>query len=292
MSPNITERKNYVENDSKSSRSDFINYVIAAILFLAIGVLLAVMLDKNNVSESEMRTLLQEMTVNEAQVRAIVSDVMSDSITAAMANAGAPTVPTPAPTPVPLTQDEMVTLADDDPYWGSEDAPVIIVEFSDFFCPYCGRHAQQTIPQIQDKYGDYVRYVYRDYPGVGGERAFVVANASECAHDQDQYWEYHTLLFDNQSALSPLAGDSLRELLIGYAQQLELDTETFTTCLDEDTHRDEITADRAAAMANGVSGTPTFFINGTRLVGAQPFESFARIIDQELAKLGIEVEGS
>jgi protein-disulfide isomerase len=181
-------------------------------------------------------------------------------------------------------------LTDDDPYWGPEDAPVTIVEFSDYLCPYCGRHNAQTIPLLQENYGDRVRYVYRDFPGVGGDRAYDTAMAAQCAGDQGYYWEYHALLFGDQTALSAGDKDALRTLLISYAESLDLDVDQFTGCFDDQDYLTDVNLDRAAGQRNGVSGTPTFFINGQILVGAQAYSTFASIIDEELALADAESE--
>ncbi|MCX9078783.1 MAG: thioredoxin domain-containing protein, partial [Candidatus Methanoperedens sp.] len=169
--------------------------------------------------------------------------------------------------------------ADDDPFWGPEDAQVTIVQFSDFSCPHCYDFAIQTMPHLKVAYSDRVRFVFRDAPILGPASGWA-ALAAECADDQGKFWEYHDLLFANQ-------GDLTRQNLTVYAQQVGLDTTTFDTCVDNQTHLEELQNDLSAAQAAGVSGTPTFFINGRRVVGAQPYEVFAQIIDEELEKVGL-----
>jgi len=271
---------------------DYINYVIVAALFLIVGILLALMLGQSNkaeIDETELRTMVEEIVaempvsqnqtgtesartaeIDEEQLRTMVEEIVAE-----MGGVQTP--------------EETDYLADDDPYWGSVDAPVTIVEFSDFFCGYCGRHVQQTMPLLRQNYGDYIRYVYRDFPGVGGQKAIKAAMAAQCVNDQGRFWDYHALLFNNQAALQATADDNaLRDLLIGYAEDLGLDTATFTTCYDNQTYLRDVNADAQEARQNGAGGTPTFFINGMILVGAQPYENFADIIDSELNRLGIQ----
>jgi protein-disulfide isomerase len=167
---------------------------------------------------------------------------------------------------------------DDDPARGPEDAAVTIIEFSDFQCPYCGRFFQQTLPQLMQQYGDRIRFVYRDFPlDQIHPNARNAAIAAECADDQGRFWEYHDLLFSNQQALG--VPDLKR-----YAEQLGLDADAFAECLDSQKYNEEVSADLRDGIQAGVSGTPTFFINGRRVVGAQPLQTFQTIIDQALAE--------
>jgi len=169
---------------------------------------------------------------------------------------------------------------DDDPGQGPEDAAVTIVEFSDFQCPYCARFQQETLPQILSNYGDSVRFVYRDFPLTSiHANALKAAEASECADDQGKYWEYHDLLFQNQAALD-------EESLKGYAASLELDTATFDDCLASGKYTQEVAKDLQAGTDAGVQGTPSFFINGAPLRGAQPYAAFQAAIEAALAKAG------
>jgi len=168
--------------------------------------------------------------------------------------------------------------ADDDPAIGPPDAPVLIVEFSDFQCSYCARFATETLGQILDAYGDQVRLVFRDFPLTSMHtHAQKAAEASQCAYEQGEYWEYHDLLFQNQQALDV---DSLK----GYAQQLGLDTDAFNECLDSGQYSSEVQNDLTQGQSYGVTGTPTFFINGHLLRGAKPFSDFQAMIEEELSQ--------
>jgi protein-disulfide isomerase len=175
------------------------------------------------------------------------------------------------PEPTPSIYDVSV---DDDPSIGPENAPIVMVEFSDFRCPYCARFNAQTLEPLLAQYEGQIKFVYRDFPVVGGDRA---ALAAECADDQGVFWEYHDLLFENQASLN--TDDSLIQL----ASQLNIDMDTFSTCLSTDEHSDEIENDFSQGLSYGVGGTPAFFINGRPIVGAQPIAAFQQVIDDELA---------
>ena len=161
------------------------------------------------------------------------------------------------------------------PSRGPASAPVTIVEFSDFQCPYCAR-VGPTLDQLLERYPDQIRIVFRHLPLAFHEQARLAAQASFCAEGAGLFWEYHDQLFANQRALQ-------RSQLIDYASLLELDTEAFETCMDSPEAQARVDADLAAAEALGATGTPAFFINGIGLSGAQPLEAFEAIISEELA---------
>jgi protein-disulfide isomerase len=166
---------------------------------------------------------------------------------------------------------------DNDPFIGPADAPITIVEFGDFKCGFCARFHRETLQPILNDYEGQVRIVFRDYP-ILGTASLEAAYAAECANSQSAFWPYHDLLYENQQALG-------RDTFIALAEQLELDVEAFTACLDDQTYRDEVFADYADGQRLGVTGTPTFYINGRPIIGAQPYTVFASAIDQELASL-------
>lgn len=166
---------------------------------------------------------------------------------------------------------------DDDYVLGSDSAQITIIEFSDYECPYCRKWHTEVFPQIREKYGDKVRFVYRDFPlysiHPNAEPAAIAAN---CAGEQDKYWEFNELLFNGNKDLSPATYEA-------YAKDLGLNVDTFTSCQSEPGMKEEVTADYDFAANLGVRSTPTFFINGLAVVGAQPFEVFEQVIDMELA---------
>ena len=169
-----------------------------------------------------------------------------------------------------------------DPATGPEDAPITLVEFSDFECPYCQRHFLEVYPRLQSEYGDQIRFVFKDYPLTSiHPNAVPAAEAALCAHEQGAFWPYHDLLFGGTEGFSRASYES-------YAASLGLDADAFTLCLDDGRYNEQVMADLNFGIETGVSSTPTFFINGIGLVGAQPFEVFAQIIDYELERLAAE----
>jgi len=164
------------------------------------------------------------------------------------------------------------------PSRGPEGAPITIVEFSDFQCPFCQR-VLPTLEQIMEKYPDQVRVVYRNLPLRSHSRARPAAEAALCANDQGQFWPYHDLLFENSRQLSD-------EDLLRYAGEVGLDSDKFQACYDEKRFAQQVSDDVAAARAVGANGTPAFFVNGVLLSGAKPPADFFRVIDAELQRLG------
>jgi len=160
------------------------------------------------------------------------------------------------------------------PEIGGKEAPVTIVEFSDFQCPYCGR-AEPTLKQVREKYGDKVRLIYMDFPLGIHDHAIDAASAGRCAGEQDKFWQFHDAMFADQSKLKP---DDLK----ADAKKLGLDTAKFNDCLDKGKYKSAIEGDMAQGRELGVDGTPAFFINGRPMTGAQPLEKFETTIDEEL----------
>lgn len=170
-----------------------------------------------------------------------------------------------------------IPIEADDPILGPMDAPITIVEFADFQCPYCVRYFEQTYPQIVAQYGDQVRFVFKNFPlNSIHPDADPAAQAAECAREQGMFWEFHDLLFGGTQGLGQAAYEA-------YAQELGLDVAALNACLEEGRYAEAVNQDLALGQQLGVSSTPTFFINGIALVGAYPFDTFASIIDYELA---------
>ena len=163
------------------------------------------------------------------------------------------------------------------PSIGPADAPITIIEFSDYQCPYCQKWEEAVFQRLLDDYPTQVRIVYRDFPlnSIHPEAA-PAANAANCAGEQDSYWQYHDKLFSYELNLG-------KDAFLQYARELNLDMTSFTACLESDRYAAEVTADLEYAVGLGVQSTPTFFINGLYMVGAQPYETFKKLIDQELA---------
>jgi protein-disulfide isomerase len=164
-----------------------------------------------------------------------------------------------------------------DPVVGNSAAKVTIVEFSDFQCPFCLR-AAPTLKQLRQTYGDKVRIVWKDFPLTQiHPQAFKAAEAGHCAAEQGKFWEYHDKLFASQQALQP-------EFLKQYAKDMSLDTARFDACLDSSKFAERVRDSVASGAQLGVSSTPTLYVNGRRLEGAQPYEVVAAMVDEELSK--------
>lgn len=192
------------------------------------------------------------------------------------------TAPTPSAPQAPTepTKPSVEVSTDDDPAKGKNNAPVTIVEFSDYQCSFCARFVTQTLPQLEKNYIDTgkVKFVYRDFPLNFHQYAQKAAEAAECADEQEKYWEYHDLLFEKQSEWSNAGLGKFKD----YANQLGLDTQVFDQCLDSGEMTEEIQKDFQDGQSYGVSGTPAFFINGELLSGAQPYEKFQEAIESAL----------
>lgn len=163
---------------------------------------------------------------------------------------------------------------DDDASKGPATAPITLIEFSDFQCPFCKR-ARATVQQILDTYKDKVHYVFRDFPLSFHKNAQKDAESAECAGEQGKYWEYNTLLWEKQGSQEV---DQLKQ----YAKDMGLNANKFNECLDSGKFAKEIEKDESDGAAVGVTGTPAYFINGIFISGAQPFEKFQAVIDSEL----------
>lgn len=162
------------------------------------------------------------------------------------------------------------------PSIGPEDAPITIVEFSDYQCPYCRRWHQEVYQPLLAAYPGQIKLVYRHLPLTSiHPDAFSAAEASMCAAEQNAYWQYHDKLFSSSTLGS--------SVYTSYAQDLGLDMTAFDSCLSEHKYQEEVQADLDFAINLGVRSTPTFFINGLAIVGAQPLDIFKQVIDKELA---------
>jgi protein-disulfide isomerase len=159
---------------------------------------------------------------------------------------------------------------------GPEGAPVVIVEFSDFGCPYC-KTVVPTLKQLAAQYPDKIRWVFRDFPIANLHPAAPKAHeAARCAGAQGKFWEYHDLLFERSPKQSPAE-------LEQYAKDLQLDTAQFEQCLQTEAQQAAVDADIQDGQRLGITGTPMFFINGRALIGAQPLAAFQKVVESELA---------
>jgi protein-disulfide isomerase len=236
------------------------NYAVVAIVFFAIGALLGSFVFPSGGTGAALPE----------DFEAIVRQAVADGI----AESGVAVAEAEQERAVQGQRYDVVANAGEDPSWGNPDALVTIVEFSDFTCGFCGRFASETMPALQEEFGDQIRFVYMDFPFLS-QMSVPAALAGECADDQGQFWEFHDQLFANQRSLSV-------DALFTIAEDIELDMDAFQTCYDDSAHMEEIAADYEYGAQFGVSGTPAFFINGTFVSGAQPIEVFRSAIQQEL----------
>jgi protein-disulfide isomerase len=177
--------------------------------------------------------------------------------------------------PPPIVRVEV--SIDGAPVRGAANAPVTLVEFTDFHCPFC-KQVLPTLTQLLARYPGKVRLVFRDFPIDSlHPQARRAAEAARCAQDQGKFWEYHDLLFANAPNATP-------EELKRYAEQVGLDLAKFEPCVSGGVHRAGVQRDFDEGVRLGITGTPTFFINGRPFSGARPLEEFARLIEEELAR--------
>ena len=238
-----------------------LNYIVIALACFVLGLVLG----SAALSPRDDDTAVK---LDETQLRSVILSVLQERDLASAVDEGP----------------DRFALVDDDPYLGEEDAPVVIVEFSDFFCTYCKRHFDQTFTPLLENYGKYIRYVYRDFARLTAESTPAAA-AAQCAFEQGKFWEFRAEFFENQGSLG-------RDFYLETAQKYELDYEEYTACLDGNRFLDEVEFDGLDGQIAGVRGTPGFFINGQILSGAQPYNIFERMIQRELEKAGIDYRSS
>ncbi|MHB8626428.1 MAG: DsbA family protein [Aggregatilineales bacterium] len=209
----------------------------------------------------------------------IVQAAVSTSIALLKANnlgGGPGVVPAPSPRPTEDTTRYEVDVTGS-PSIGPDSARVTIVEFGDFQCPFCEQFFFQTEKSLLQQYAGKIRFVWRNWPLINiHPDAMNAANAAECAYEQNKFWEYHDVLYENQQQLG-------KDALVSYAKQLNLNMTAFQSCFDTDKYLQRIETDIHAAETLGLQGTPTFFINGRKVLGAIPLAAIGAFIDAELA---------
>lgn len=209
------------------------------------------------------------------QVRAPIQSMLTQERMEAARTAYLETLKATTPVRVMIEPPRVAVNAGKSPVKGPASAPIEIIEFADFECPYCIA-ASPTVKRVLDTYGDRVRLVYRNYPLRNHPRAKPAAEAAQCANEQGQFWAYHDHLFGTSGKLSDA---DLKQTAV----TLGLDASQFNKCFDDHKYQSIVETDAKAGTEAGVTGTPAFFINGRPLSGAQPFEAFNRIIDEEIA---------
>jgi protein-disulfide isomerase len=172
-----------------------------------------------------------------------------------------------------------VTFDESNPSRGPADAPVVLIEYTDYQCPYCTR-IQPTLNQLVERYQGKLLHVFKNLPLPMHAEAPLAASAALCAQDQGKFWELHDWLFANQRTLS-------RDSIVEAAGNLGMETDVFASCIDDGTYAERVRAETAEAQSFGITGTPGFLINGRVITGARPIEMFEAVIDDELERRGI-----
>ena len=266
MSSEETE-SNEISNQKVSIKKSMFNGLVVALIGITIiatffaGVYVS-NFDSNQVSEEELQEAISKLELKLLQNQ----------------------LPTGQPTPI------VKISADDDPVIGDPNAPISIIEFSDFQCPFCARFHIQTLPSILEEYVDQgkVKLIFRDFPIQNiHPNALPASVAAECANEQGKFKVMHDKLFDNQKEWSGLETADAMLLFSQYGLEMGLEQEVFDSCLTNGKYIEEIRNDLNDGRNYGVSGTPGFFIGNDQvgyveLKGAQPFESFKKVIDAQL----------
>ena len=200
----------------------------------------------------------------------------------------------------PSVAEVMAFLVDGQPYHGPEDAPVVIIDFSDYVCPFCGKFVLETLPKILETYPDEVKFVHRNLPLIDADASYRTALAARCAGDQGKFWDMHDVMFaffdgfdfDSIDHSAPRDSEKFQaflsnwsdDRLIEYAQTAGLDTEAFTTCMTGENYRNDVLFDYQIGRELGIQSLPFFIINGKALNGARSFDVFQQVIDLALAE--------
>ena len=258
--------EDYKKNDKVIKRSTFNSLIIITIIVTAIAAFFAGSLVSNLNSEQVSQKELDD-AIAELELKILEKQL-----------------PTKQPS-IPLE-----ISADNDPIIGNPDAPITIIEFSDFQCPFCARFHIQTLPTIMEEYIEKgsVKLVFRDFPIQSIHPNAVPASvAAECANEQGKFKQMHDMLFEKQKEWSDLETVYAIELFNQYSEQINLEQEQFSSCLSTAKYVKEIQNDLDDGRTYGVTGTPGFFIGNQQigfveLKGAQPFESFKNVIDRQL----------
>jgi len=203
---------------------------------------------------------------------------------------GQPAPPAALPPPAPPASAQKVGFRPDDPQKGPRGAPVTVVVFSDFQCPFCTR-VEPSLAQLQKAYPNDVRVIWKNYPLAMHPQAMPAALAAEAAREQGKFWEMHDLLFQNQAQLAPAQYDA-------WAKQLGLDVKKFQAASASPATRARVEEDARMGARLAAQGTPTLYVNCRQVVGAQPYETFQKLVDEELGRVaemkqaGVKVDAS
>jgi len=269
-STDITEKISTDKTDNITIKKSTYNNMIK-VLVLAIGI-------ATFMGGYSIGTMDSSDSLSTEEIKEIISEINKNAVPTPVQQLGAPIIPS--------TLD--ITFAGN-PMMGDPDAPLTIIEFSDFQCPFCSRFHEQTLPAIMENYIDTgkVNFVYRDLPLSFHPNANPASIAAECANEQGKFWEYHDVLFDKQSQWQSLGTEDFTTNAKQFASDIGLESASFESCLSSSETASKVSKDSRDAASYGATGTPTFFIgnekNGfVKIVGAQPFAAFEAEINSQL----------
>ncbi|MFN3706026.1 MAG: DsbA family protein [Thermoflexales bacterium] len=262
-----------LEDTQKSDRRALGWFALGAVL----GVIITLAVSAINASPTAGRDVSQQPSIDYQQVREAAREGAAQALREA--NSTNPTIAqsaTATPQAVAVVQPRPRSSL------GSDQAQVVIVEFSDFECGYCRLFYERTLPQLREEYinSGKVRFSYRHFP-ILADSSLTKAEAAECAGEQERFWEYHNALFSGKVSGQGNQAD-LKQALVRLAGEMNMDTARFEACLNEGRYRNQVMEDYQVARSAGVQGTPTFFVNGKLLVGAQPMLAFRNEIEAAL----------
>lgn len=257
----------------KSANTGLIlSIIFASVIISASLIFFALQIDKSKMTDGELELQIEKGIEN--YIQKVQDDYEKQ-------NGAAPEVAEPV---------VYGDLTDDDAILGNPDAPITIVEFSDYQCPYCRVFFNDTYPMLKEKYIDTgkAKLVFRDYPLSFHKDAQPAAIAAECVRDEagdEAYFKMHDMIFEGQNKKGTGTVAITEEELAGYADELGANLSDYNSCIADESMVNEVLADLAAGGAAGVSGTPSFVVNGKFLEGAQPFSEFEILIEGQLAEL-------
>ena len=271
LSPEEMENKQLIVKEEKSVPSQEpcacptsrVSALTTSNIYLLLGIL----------TGFSIMSLILNIVFGYLLIKPIKLQANSDSTTAIQAAATQPSQPPAEAATAPTVQTFNITK--NDHVRGDFNAPITLVEYSDFECPFCAKH-DPTLKKLLSEYPSSIRLVYKHFPLGFHPNAQKAAEAAECADEQNNFWEFHDKLFANQSSGYSL--DNFKQ----WAKDLELNTKQFNNCLDSGKYTKKVLADAADGQSRGVNGTPATFVNGQLVSGAVPYESFKTVIDQIL----------
>ena len=272
-----SHKKENVKTEKENPMIVWILVLIVVQLVLTLSIILPTG-DSSNEDDSRISSIETKVNAIDNFFRSNVQDYDSDggSVAPSQGDQGSTTSPT------------VEVSTDDDPYLGNENAKVTVIEFSDYQCPFCRKYWVESYPQLKEDYIDTnkIKYVFRDFPLNFHPSAPLASIAGNCVREQkgnEGYFEFHDIAFSEQAKLGQGTIQFSEDDVMSWVNQIDgIDKNKFGTCYNDPAQKAEIDADFAAGAKAGVSGTPSFFINGKLLVGAQPYSIIKAEIERAL----------